>query len=394
MTDSHKSLFFLHDDALQYRFYADHPFDQRRIEMTQDLLFQIGALYPTEQIQAACASLEALQLNHREDYITAVKELSQTIPDPDYLVRTAQYGLDHEDTPYFEGMHEAASAIVGGSIAACEAVMEGKALHALHMAGGLHHAFPDRAAGFCVYNDASIAIASIRKKYGARVLYIDTDVHHGDGVQWSFYTDPEVMTYSIHETGKYLFPGTGFVQERGEGEGFGICVNVPLEPYTEDDSWLSSFRDTIGRAAASFKPDIIVSQHGCDAHALDPLSHMHCSMRIYQEMPAIIHQLAHTYCNGRWVALGGGGYDIWRVVPRAWSLLWLEMIQHPLAAQLRTDPLTPLPAAWLHKWQYKSPTPLPTTWLDDTSDWTPMPRRELIEKQNSHIVTLAQEYIR
>ena len=158
------------------------------------------------------------------------------------------------------------------------------------MAGGLHHAFPERGSGFCVYNDAAIAISRIRQQFGARVLYIDTDVHHGDGVQWTFYDDPNVCTYSIHETGKFLFPGTGFVHERGIDHGFGTSINVPVEPYTEDDSWLECFSSSIEKAADAFKPDIIISQHGCDAHAYDPLSHMHCSMRIYQAMPAIIHR--------------------------------------------------------------------------------------------------------
>ncbi|MBW7460969.1 acetoin utilization protein AcuC, partial [Paenibacillus sepulcri] len=245
---------------------------------------------------------------------------------------------------------------VGGSVLAADLVMSGQTLHAYHMAGGLHHAFPDHGSGFCVYNDASIAIAHIRKQYGVRVLYIDTDVHHGDGVQWTFYNESEVCTYSIHETGKFLFPGTGFVHERGAEHGYGANFNVPVDPYTEDDSWLESFTASIRKVAAAFKPDIIVSQHGCDAHAFDPLSHTHCSMRIYQEMPAIIHALAHQYAEGRWVAVGGGGYDIWRVVPRAWALVWLEMINHPISAALaekHSD--VPLPASWLNRYFKESP---------------------------------------
>jgi len=262
------------------------------------------------------------------------------------------------------------------------------------MAGGLHHAFPDHGSGFCVYNDAAVAIADIRRRYGARILYIDTDVHHGDGVQWAFYSDPDVMTYSIHETGKFLFPGTGFTHERGNAEAFGSAVNVPMEPYTEDDSWLEAFRDTVHRAAAAFRPDLIISQHGCDAHAFDPLSHIHCSMRTYAEMPRIVHELAHAYAGGRWVAVGGGGYDIWRVVPRAWSLVWLEMTKHPIITKLRAgEALAALPDAWIRRWQPESPVQLPTTWMDDMAAWTPMPRRAEIERSNRQTMELAAQFL-
>lgn len=385
-------LFVFHPDSLHYRFNAEHPFDQTRLTMTQDLLTRVGALRQDQIMVPEAASMEALQLVHRNDYIEAVQQLSLTLPDPDWIIRASTYGLHTEDTPYFEGMHQAAAAIVGGSIAACEAVMQGKADHALHLGGGLHHAFPDKGAGFCIYNDASVAIAHIEKTYQARILYIDTDVHHGDGVQWSFYTEPNVMTYSIHETGKYLFPGTGFVNERGAGEGFGACVNIPMEPYTEDESWIKTFKESIHQVTRTFKPDLIVSQHGCDAHAYDPLSHLHCSMNIYLDMPQIIHELAHTYCDGRWVALGGGGYDIWRVVPRAWSLLWLEMCQHPLIEQLRSDSTLALDPDWVQAWQIASPVDLPSTWLDPVHQWGAMPRREIITEINEKIKTVAMQY--
>ncbi|SMG14312.1 acetoin utilization protein AcuC [Paenibacillus aquistagni] len=391
---SNQPVFIFNEEVLKYRFYQEHPFDQFRVLLTNDLLMEIGALSKEQLHSSVPASLQALQRIHREDYIEAVIQLSEELPDPDWILRAQQYGLHDEETPYFIGMHQAAASIAGGSIAACEAVMSGQASHALHLGGGLHHAFPERGAGFCVYNDAAVAISHIHEKYQARVLYIDTDVHHGDGVQWSFYTDPHVLTYSIHETGKYLFPGTGFVHERGEGEGFGACVNVPLDPYTEDDSWLDCFKRTVEQTAAVFKPDLIVSQHGCDAHALDPLSHMHCSMKIYKEMPRIIHEAAHAFCDGKWVALGGGGYDIWRVVPRAWSLLWLEMIDHPLAAQLDHSPILPLPESWIQRWKEQAIHELPTTWLDDVSTWTPMPRRSLISEHNLKVSHLAMEYVR
>ncbi|GIQ61470.1 acetoin utilization protein AcuC [Paenibacillus cisolokensis] len=368
--------------AARYKFRADHPFDPIRLTLAIDLLTSVGALKASDIIASEPADTNLLSLVHRPDYIHAVTALSKEHPETRWLDEAERFGLGTEDTPFFPGMHDAAAQLVGGSVRAAEEVMSGRALHAYHMAGGLHHAFPERGAGFCVYNDAAIAIKYIRQRYGAKVLYIDTDVHHGDGVQWAFYDDADVCTYSIHETGKYLFPGTGFVHERGSELGFGFCYNMPVEPYTEDDSWLESFVSTVEKVARAFRPDIIVSQHGCDAHALDPLSHIHCSTRIYLEMPRIIHELAHRYAQGRWVAVGGGGYDIWRVVPRAWSLVWLAMTEHPLVGRLVAGENAPLPAEWVARWLPHSPEPLPDRWLDDTSAWTPMPRRAEITAKN------------
>ncbi|MFD3258592.1 acetoin utilization protein AcuC [Paenibacillus lentus] len=383
------ALLIHHDKAMNYHFHDSHPFHPIRLKLTLDLLTEAGALEPSSMLLSRPATEAELLHIHQPAYIEAVKALSASTPEPTWLGRAEQYGLKDDDTPYFPGMHEAAAYVAGGSITAVEAVMSGRCEHALHLGGGLHHALSAKAAGFCVYNDVSVAIAFARQHYKARVLYIDTDVHHGDGVQWSFYSDPEVCTYSIHETGKYLFPGTGFVQERGEHQGYGTSVNIPLQPYTEDESWMECFEQSIRRLTDYFKPDLIISQHGCDAHALDPLSHMQCSMAIYSEMPAIIHNLAHTYCNGRWVAVGGGGYDIWRVVPRAWSLLWLEMTDHPLKLSLKQQPRTKLPKAWRDRWQGQSSVCLPNEWLDDLTHWEGIPRRAEITAKNRESLAVA-----
>lgn len=380
-----------------YRFHEDHPFHPIRFELTKDLLVACGALQ-TDRIMYPLLQQEAEQevaRIHRDDYIRAVAALSGQSPIQDDVRLAAQYGLGADgDTPYFPGIHEAATGIVAGSLAAAEAVMSGRVSHALHLAGGLHHAFPERASGFCVYNDAAAAISWIRRKYGARVMYIDTDVHHGDGVQWFFYTDPDVFTLSIHETGKFLFPGTGFHHEKGAATGYGACLNLSMEPYTEDESWLDCFKRGVETAAQAFKPDVIVSQHGCDAHAFDPLAHIHCSMRIYREMPRIIHELADRYAQGRWIALGGGGYDHWRVVPRAWALLWLEMSGHPLLTRIDSSPSGgSLPKEWPTIDSARRPAHLPDTWLDDSSTWTPMPRREEITSKNKAMMDLALQHL-
>lgn len=157
----------------------------------------------------------------------------------------------------------------------------------------------------------------MRKKYGARVLYVDTDAHHGDGVQWAFYEESDVCTLSIHETGRYLFPGTGSVNEKGQGQGFGFSINVPVDAFTEDESFLEVYETSFREVIEFFKPDVILTQNGADAHYLDPLTHLSSTIRIFKEIPRIAHKLAHEYCEGRWIAVGGGGYDIWRVVPRA-----------------------------------------------------------------------------
>ncbi|MEF2247905.1 MULTISPECIES: acetoin utilization protein AcuC [unclassified Paenibacillus] len=381
---SANALFFHHPATKDYKFNEDHPFNPIRAVLTMDLLKSMNMLSDQDIVVPKLLQDDSkLTLVHRKDYIDAVKHVSVTDDNIETASFIDKYGLGTEDTPSFHGIHEAASAIVAGSVAAADAVMSGETLHAYHVSGGLHHAFPERAAGFCVYNDAAIAIEHIRHTYGAKVLYIDTDVHHGDGVQWIFYNDPYVCTYSIHETGKFLFPGTGYVYEKGNDHGFGTCFNVPLEPYTEDDSWLESFTVTLHRVIEHFKPDVIISQHGCDAHAFDPLSHLHCSMNIYHAIPAIIHQLAHQYTAGRWIALGGGGYDIWRVVPRAWSLVWLEMQDQPIMAAGASHQSThPLPAQWLKKWQPYSPFELPDDWFDPPEVIGEIPRREQIEQKN------------
>jgi acetoin utilization protein AcuC len=383
-----------------YRFHDDHPFHPIRLALTEDLLRVSGAL--SDDWMLSPASMEAankvIHSLHRADFIATVKALSQDEPSEEALRLADSFGLGTEgDTPFFPGMHEAAAAVVAGSLGAAEAVMSGKTKRALHLAGGLHHSFPDRASGFCVYNDAAAAISYIRSNYRARVLYVDTDVHHGDGVQWFFYTDPDVFTLSIHETGKFLFPGTGFASERGEQAGYGACLNVPIEPYTEDESWLECFSVALERAVSAFKPDVIVSQHGCDAHASDPLAHIHCSMRIYREMPKLIREAADRHCQGRWVALGGGGYDHWCVVPRAWSLLWLEMSEHPLLEEIDLplcgEGLAPLPAEWPRINRIGAPPQLPNTWLDDFSQIVPMPRRDEITAKNREVLDIALQHI-
>lgn len=369
---SRRSRLIYSPDYTSYYFHDEHPFNQRRLLLTYDLMQAYGLLEDSQIAAPRLATDEELHLIHDPQYVEMVKQQGHAGQD---LPLAASFGLGTEDVPCFPRMHEAASLIVGGTLQAADLVMNGEADHAFNPAGGLHHAFRGRASGFCIYNDCSVAIAYLRKHWDARVLYIDTDAHHGDGVQWAFYDDPHVLTISLHETGKYLFPGTGEVSERGTGEGYGYSVNVPLDAFTEDDSFLEVYQALVPAVARGFRPDVIVTQNGCDAHAFDPLTHLSCSTRIYQEIPRLAHRLAHELCAGRWIAVGGGGYDIWRVVPRAWTLLWSEMTDQPLTQG-------PLPQAWLDTWQPASPLSLPAQLFDNDAEMPVIPRRAEIAEKN------------
>lgn len=357
-------------DYTQYYFNDDHPFNQRRLLLTHDLMSSFGILTESDILAPRLATDEDLTLVHDPRYIQFVRDQGHSEKE---LPQAGSYGLGTEDVPCFANMHESAALIVGGTLNAVDTVMKGQSQHAFNPAGGLHHAFSGRASGFCIYNDCSVAIAYMRKHWNARVLYIDTDAHHGDGVQWSFYDDPNVLTISMHETGKYLFPGTGNTTERGDGSGYGYSINVPLDAFTEDDSFLDIYQELVSKLVKGFKPDVILTQNGCDAHAYDPLTHLSCTMKIYQEIPRLAHRLAHEYCDGRWIAVGGGGYDIWRVVPRAWTLLWSEMSDQPLCDQ-------PLPKEWLERWQPQSELQLPPRLFDE--GFPAIPRRAEITEKN------------
>lgn len=295
-----------------YQFHQDHPFNQLRVYVTYDLLNTMNAFAKGEIIAPRMASESELSLVHTSDYIKAVKLAGAgKLPAAD----GEGYGLGTEDTPVFAGMHEAASLFGGRDIDGCRLCHD---RHGKTRPQSRRRASPRiqrRASGFCIYNDSSVVIRYLQKNYHARVLYIDTDAHHGDGVQFTFYDDPSVCTVSIHETGRYLFPGTGQVQERGHGEGYGYAFNIPLDAFTEDQSFIDSYRTAVTEIAEFFKPDVILTQNGADAHFYDPLTHLCTTMRIYEEIPKLAHELAHKYCDGRWIAVGGGGYDIWRVVP-------------------------------------------------------------------------------
>lgn len=366
--------FLWHDELVTYRFSDQHPLNPLRLEATLDLLRTTGLLGQEDIVPFAPATTDEVALVHDRRYIDAVRRFSNCGSlSAAQRQEALSFGLGTADNPIFPGMHDAAALVAGGALQAAELVLSGAVNHAVHLGGGLHHALADRAAGFCIYNDPAIAIAYMRRT-GARVAYVDIDAHHGDGVQWLFYEDPDVLTISIHESGYHLFPGTGHEHERGQGPGWGASINIPLAPGTGDESWLRCFEAIVPAALRAFRPDVLVSQHGCDAHRWDPLTHLCVSLRSLNRAAAILHRLAHELCSGRWIVLGGGGYDLLRVVPRAWTALWAEVAGRPFPQVL--------PEAWLERWGKRSSRALPVTLDDDSAAFPAGPEQLAAARAN------------
>ena len=325
------------DDALvEYDFGPQHPLNPVRVELTIALARAYGVLDHTnvEQIAVTPADDGLLRLVHTAGYLDAVRAAGSTgMPDP-------VHGLGTMDNPVFGDMHDASALVVGATVAAAKAVVAGTHDHGVNVAGGLHHAMASSASGFCVYNDPAIAIAWMLANGVERVAYVDIDVHHGDGVQAAFWDDPRVLTISLHESGRTLFPGTGFPNEVGGADAVGTAVNVALPAGTGDAAWLRAFDAVVPPLVRAFAPTVLVSQHGCDSHALDPLANLLVSVDAQRSLHASLHGLAHDVCDGRWVATGGGGYELVRVVPRSWTHLLAEAAGAPI------DPETPTPQEW------------------------------------------------
>ncbi|NUR28645.1 MAG: acetoin utilization protein AcuC [Catenulispora sp.] len=326
------------DDALLgYDFGHDHPLAPVRVELTMALARALGVLDHDDvrAVPVAPADDALLSLVHAPDYIDAVRRAGRATQ-----AERLAFGVGTPDNPYFPSIHEASALIVGASVAAAREVWSGAAGHAVNVAGGLHHAMRAQASGFCVYNDPAVAIAWLLSQGARRVAYVDVDVHHGDGVQAAFWNDPRVLTISLHEDPRTLFPGTGFPDETGGPDAEGYAVNVALPAGTGDESWLRAFDAVVPPLLAAFGPDVLVSQHGCDTHALDPLANLALTVDGQRAAVERMHRLAHEHAAGRWVATGGGGYALVDVVPRIWTHLLAEASGHPL------PPATAIPTSW------------------------------------------------
>ncbi len=337
----------------RFDYGLSHPLRMERLGLTFALMEAYGlTMLPETRVLAPCpASEAALRGFHTADYLEVLRAAGTGREVP----AAYRYGLGPGDNPIWPGVYEASALACGGSIQAAELVAAGEVERAFAFAGGLHHAMPDRASGFCYLNDAVLAIQALRA-HGLRVCYVDIDAHHGDGVQHAFYDSAEVLTISTHERGDRLFPGTGFVQEIGAGAGRGYAVNLPLEAHTDDEVYLEAFDAVVPPLVRAFRPDVLVVQLGIDSHRTDPLAHLALSVDGFAEAVRRLVAL-----NPRLVALGGGGYDLGNVA-RAWTIAWAVMNDVALPPRLpqafvaaagaylrgRTglwDSLAPLPAA-------------------------------------------------
>ncbi|MFC0545375.1 acetoin utilization protein AcuC [Kutzneria chonburiensis] len=323
------------DTLLGYDMGADHPLNPVRLDLTMGLAGALGVLDGIEPVRPARATEDEVLRVHSAEYIAAVKAAPESPVD-------VGHGLGTPDNPVFAGMHEAASLVLGSSLAAAELLLSGETDRVVNIGGGLHHAMRDSAAGFCVYNDCVGAIDRLLDRGIERVAYVDTDVHHGDGVQAAFYDDPRVLTISLHQHPATLFPGTGYARELGAGDAYGMSVNLPLPPGTTDEHWLRAFHAVVPSLLRAFRPQVLVTQCGVDTHRDDPLAHLGLTVDGHRAIYQALRELAIEH-GGRWLAVGGGGYQLRRVVPRSWT--------HLLATALDRDiPVkTALPGDWAQR---------------------------------------------
>jgi acetoin utilization protein AcuC len=319
-----------------YDFGPSHPMSPVRVDLTIRLARALGVLDRLTMVPAPVADEAQIATVHSDELIDAVTRAGK---DPSSIA-VDDHGLATDDNPVFADMHHAAAHVVGASLEAFRQVHSGDSLHSANIAGGLHHAMRDRSSGFCIYNDVAVGIQWLLDQGVQKVAYVDVDVHHGDGVEAIFYDDPRVLTISLHETGQMLFPGTGFPTDSGGPGAEGTAVNVALPPGTADAGWLRAFHAVVPPLVRAFEPEVLVTQHGCDSHADDPLAHLMLSVDGQRASYVALHELAHEVCGGRWVATGGGGYALVEVVPRAWTHLLAILSGQPV------DPATETPASW------------------------------------------------
>ncbi|MFH5821988.1 acetoin utilization protein AcuC [Georgenia sp. AZ-5] len=339
------------EDLVSYDFGLAHPMTPVRLLLTHRLLADLGVLDGLRTVPAPVAADEDLLRVHTPEYVAAVRRAEEDgRPRP-------EHGLGDEDTPVFGQVHTASARIVGSTLAAAGAVWRGEADRAVSIAGGMHHAMPNRASGFCVYNDAAVAISWLVEQ-GARVAYVDLDAHHGDGVERVFWDDDRVLTISVHQHPRSLFPGTGYAQDIGSAHARGTAANVALPAGTSDRAWLRAVEAVAAPLVRAHAPDVLVTQHGCDCHGSDPLAQLDVSVDAQRAAQLLMSELADRDTSGKWVALGGGGYEVIGVVPRAWAHLVATAAGRPL------DPGTAVPEAWRAHVRELADVAAPTTMTD------------------------------
>ena len=317
---------FIYEDSMADHVLGDeHPMKPVRLRYTFELASQYGLLDTPRSMLVVprSATMEEVLRFHTPEYVEAVKAISKG----DTSVDERKYNFAPGDNPPFPGMYEASMLSTGGSMRGVELLLSEGYDAVLNISGGLHHAMPGYVYGFCVFNDPVIAIKELVRR-GLRVAYVDIDCHHGDGVQYAFYDTDQVLTISLHESGQYIFPGTGFPQETGAGKGRGYSVNVPLYPYTSDEVYLWAFQQVVPPLLEAFEPDVLVTQLGIDSHFNDPITHLSLTVQGFGSVVSHFGALAP-----KWLALGGGGYDL-QAVARAWTLAYAIMAEEEISDEL------------------------------------------------------------
>ncbi|EHY88389.1 acetoin utilization protein AcuC [Saccharomonospora azurea] len=344
---------------LAYKLGDDHPFNPVRLDLTIRLATALGVLDDVPLVVPEPVEVDQLYRAHAAEYVEAVRQAPMAGWD-------VGHGLGTPDNPVFTDMHEASSLVVGSTLVGARCIAEGKAARAVNIAGGLHHAMHGRSSGFCVYNDCAVAISWLLDHGFDRIAYVDTDVHHGDGVQAAFYGDPRVLTVSLHQHPFTLFPGTGYSAEIGVADGEGYAVNVPLPPATQDAGWLRAFHAVVPSVLEAFRPQILVTQCGVDSHEEDPLADLSLTVDGHRTIYRTLRGLADTYADGRWLAVGGGGYQLIRVVPRSWTHLLATVLDRDVA------PTTALPRNWTeHVLALAPKAEIPARMTDDAEGGEP-----------------------
>lgn len=347
-----------------------HPFNPVRIEMMLDLLKELGYSIDVETPEPVTP--EMLFAIHDESYVKTIEALSKG----ENKAEAENYGLGTIDNPIAPGMAEGARYHTGGTLHGAKLLLEEKAKKILQLGGGFHHAHKNFAAGFCIYNDLALTIKEMTN-YGWHVAYIDIDVHHADGVQEIFYTDDKVMTISLHESGEFLFPGTGWIHELGQGMGKALKLNLPLDPFTEGESFLEVFEGIVEPALRWYKPDALIVMAGADAHFSDPLADLMLTTYDYEKIFRKILGFAEKYSKGRIMFTLGGGYSI-TATPRIWTLLYLVIKNLQIPEKL--------PEKWRKKWSERIGTELPEFHHDQIPSYEPIPRKKEIEKNNKELI--------
>ncbi len=360
---------------LEYDFGPRHPFTERSRASAVSLLEASGFFEPSAGERrigsVAPAARGTLEGFHTRGYLDRLEEISW---DP------RGRALDGGDTPAFPGCFEAASRIVGGTLAGLRAIQAGKADHAVNFAGGLHHAHPSGASGFCILNDLAVTLreALDGPDAYARVAYLDLDAHHGDGVMYGFYEDGRVLDIDFHQDGRTLFPGTGFPAEAGRGDGAGLKVNLPLPPGAGDEAVVRLFDRVVPPLLREFRPELIVLQTGVDAHAGDPLAHLQYTLEGYRQLVGRVHALAHELSGGRLLQTGGGGY-LAENVSRVLAATASELAGRPVCRGAGQ----PLPAPWRADFERAFGYPSPRHW-EETVPLTRSPWRRESEEDLVH----------